>query len=146
MRFDHCIIIIVYELTTRGPGFIESTYIHSLTNDSQTFHRIENSAANYYYQAIEIYTETTGEYILTSGSFIDAYGYMYERNFDPSNPLLNKLLEDDESAGFKQFQFTTSLQSNFKYIIVFTTAAENVTGQFYISAKGPAVVHFDLKQ
>lgn len=119
-----------------------------MTNDSPTFNRHGNSTTsfNYYYQAIEITVDTTETYTLTSESFIDAYGYLYEGNFDPLNPLLNKIIEDDQSSGFNQFGFTVSLQTNLKYILVFTTAAENVTGQFIIVARGPKVVHFDLKQ
>lgn len=81
--------------------------------------------------------KTSGTYTFKSSASFDAYGYLYEINFDPSSPLQNRISEDDDSAGSGQFQLTNYLNSNHKYILVCTTYNQRDQGQFSVIASGP---------
>jgi hypothetical protein len=106
--------------------------------NSETFSRYGVSSGSvHFYNAIEVQVETTGTYIFKSSSSFDTYGYLYQGNFNPSYPSLDLITLDDDSAGSRQFQLTGNLQSNIKYILVFTTFGERITGPFNIIASGP---------
>jgi hypothetical protein len=123
--------------TTTRPAIIYSNYSNALTSNSATFSRNGAAGSVYYYNAIEVSVRTTGTYTFKSSSSMDTYGYLYERNFYPSSPSTNLISSDDDGAGSGQFQLASSLQSNVKYILVFTTYGERIIGQFDIIASGP---------
>jgi len=124
--------------TTTRPSIIYSNYSNALTLNSETFSRYGVSSGSvHFYNAIEVQVETTGTYIFKSSSSFDTYGYLYQGNFYPSYPSLDLITSDDDSAGSRQFQLTGNLQSNIKYILVFTTFGERITGPFNIIASGP---------
>ena len=129
-------MIFVASTTTR-PAIIYSNYSNTLTSNSASFSRNGVAGSVYYYNAIEVSVRTTGTYTLKSSSSIDTYGYLYQGNFYPSSPSINLISSDDDGAGSRQFQLTSNLQSNIKYILVFTTYDERITGQFNIIASGP---------
>jgi hypothetical protein len=128
--------------TTARPSIIYSNYANALTLNSGTFSRNGVDGSIYYYNAIEVQVQTTGAYTFKSSSSFDTYGYLYRGNFSPSNPSFNLMLSDDDGAGSNQFQLTGNLQSNIKYILVFTTYSQRVTGPFNIIASGPDDVSF----
>jgi hypothetical protein len=94
----------------------------------------------YYYYPISIRVKTSGTYTLKSSSTFDAYGSLYQTNFDPSSVSENRISGDDDSAGDGQFQLTEYLNSNLKYVLVFTTFRPNIKGQFFVIASGPGTV------
>ncbi len=75
-----------------------------------------------YYQTIQISVIATGFYHISSQSIIDTYGYIYQDSFDPFNPSVNLILENDQSCPDEQFKLTVNLQVDIKYILVVTTA------------------------
>jgi hypothetical protein len=79
----------------------------------------------------------TGFYHISSQSIIDTYGYIYQDSFDPFNPSVNLILENDQSCPDEQFKLTVNLQVDIKYILVVTTALPDVTGEFSILVSGP---------
>ncbi|CAF4217803.1 unnamed protein product [Rotaria sordida] len=101
-----------------------------------------NFTGNHYYEAIQILVNTTGYYTFKSSSNLDAYGSLYQWEFDPSNPSRNLITQDDDSAGGRQFTFNAFLQAGVSYTLVFTTFGEGETGPFSVVATGPDTVHF----
>ncbi|CAF1155120.1 unnamed protein product [Adineta steineri] len=123
---------------TTQPLIIFSKHSSELTLNSGIYTRNGSSGVNYYYEAIEVQVNTTGNYTFTSSSSIeDTYGYLYQRNFYPSAPSYNIVSKDDNGAGNGQFQVIAALRSDTKYILVFTTFHENNTGSFSILTSGP---------
>ncbi|CAF0906273.1 unnamed protein product [Adineta steineri] len=74
---------------------------------------------------------------------MDTYGSVYKEYFNPSNPMENRLVDDDESGQQHQFIFTIALETNITYILIVTTSSSNPTGAFSIFVSGPDNV--DLK-
>lgn len=116
---------------------INSSYSSELTTSNE-----EYIGQNKYYQSIQIMVNTSGNYIFTSIENIDDVGYLYQSNFDPSNPMNNLIVEDDQSDGNNQFSFSVDLQAGVPYTLVFTTYSQRVTGPFTIVASGPDNVNF----
>ncbi|CAF3728355.1 unnamed protein product [Rotaria socialis] len=111
-----------------------------LTTNSPTFHRTIDSGLSYFH-AIQATVLTTGTYSFKSDSLLDAYGYLYENNFNPSNPRANLLTEDDDSGGDHQFLMSYPMQYGSEYILVFTTHNPRMTGTFSILTSDPSKVN-----
>ncbi|CAF4508797.1 unnamed protein product, partial [Rotaria socialis] len=119
---------------------LTSSYTNMLTTNSPTFHRTIDSGLSYF-QAIQATVLTTGTYSFKSDSLLDAYGYLYENNFNPSNPRANLLTEDDDSGGDHQFLMSYPMQYGSEYILVFTTHNPRMTGTFSILTSDPSKVN-----
>ena len=118
-----------------------SFYSSELSSSSQIFYRPDGDLDDYYYfQAIQITVSTAGTYIFTSDSEMDTMGYFYDTSFDPLNPLANLITDDDDDGYILQFRIQVYLQSRHPYVLVVTTHWQTVTGNFSISATGPALV------
>ncbi|CAF4479080.1 unnamed protein product [Rotaria magnacalcarata] len=119
---------------------VNSTYSSAWTTNSQKFARISGGVANYYYEAIRVIVNTSGNYNITSSSNIDTYGYLYASSFYPSNISLNLIAQDDDSGGNLQFKFTRFFDSSVVYILVATTYSGGVMAPFSIIVSGPSRV------
>ncbi|CAM4756555.1 unnamed protein product [Rotaria magnacalcarata] len=119
---------------------VSSTYSSAWTTNSQKFARISGGVANYYYEAIRVIVNTSGNYNITSSSNIDTYGYLYASSFYPSNISLNLIPQDDGSGGNLQFKFTRFFDSSVVYILVATTYSGGVMAPFSIIVSGPSIV------
>ncbi|CAF1308720.1 unnamed protein product [Adineta ricciae] len=146
---------ILYNCTTQGVTLpppttqnitssfrINSTYSSRLTTSSARFSRYNGVNGSYYYEAIQITVPTAGNYRFRSVSVVDTYGYLYLGTFLSSSPERNLLVQNDDSAGNNQFQFTLSLQTNTTYVLVITTYSANVTGAIDVVVSGPQAVNF----
>lgn len=96
----------------------------------------------YYYEAIEIIVFTSGTYSLTSVSDINTIGYLYEGSFDPFNPSANLLSYSDNGGVGGGFRIDFALLSVRNYILVVTTSQATLTGDFWISTRGPDSIGF----
>ncbi|CAF1065535.1 unnamed protein product [Rotaria sordida] len=121
---------------------VSSSYSSTLSANSPIFYRPYGASdAYYYFQAIQITVPTTGIYMFTSNSDIDTRAYFYETSFDPSDPLINLITDDDDSGDIDyQFRLDVNLQSGRTYILVVTTHGRYTTGSFSVLAVGPASV------
>ncbi|CAF5129992.1 unnamed protein product, partial [Rotaria magnacalcarata] len=126
-----------WEITGFRENSVFSSYSSALTFSSERF---PNSTK--YYQAIEVIVNITGTFSFTSSSNMDTFGYLYAGVFDLSNPNLNLLTSNDDSAGNNQFKLIANLEAGVSYTLVFTTFGENVIGPFTIIAVGPTSVDF----
>ena len=117
-----------------------SGYSGALSAGSPVFQRPDGDAGtSYYYEAIQVTIPTSGTYVFTSDSTIDTMGYLYNSSFDPSKPLKNLIMEDDDSGDIPlQFRMRVYLQSGRTYVLVVTTHWDVSTGSFSVSAFGPS--------
>ncbi|CAF4047292.1 unnamed protein product, partial [Rotaria sp. Silwood1] len=127
-----------------SPNVINTTgiitnYSSSLNNTSPTFYRTGNSNI-FYFEAIKVTTNTTGNYTFISNSGIDSFGYLYVNSFNSSNITSNLVTSNDDSGGNAQFLVIYTLQAGTTYILIFTTYSPNVITSFSIMALGPARV------
>ncbi|CAF4122011.1 unnamed protein product [Adineta steineri] len=124
------------------PSVVQTIYISELTTNSSTY-LLSCSSSSSYYEAIQVNVRRSGFYTFFSNSNMDTYGVIYKDYFDPSDPMKNRLLENDHGCGQDQFRFTTALETNVTYILVATTFNSNIIGAFSIFVSGPNNV--DLK-
>ena len=140
ISFLYLFMVIVEIQTTSFDGVI-STYSSGLTINSPTYNRTVASGG-FYYEAIRVTVRFDGVYSFKSISDIDALGYLYLNNFDPSRPDENLIILDDDSAGSAQFLITSWLSSTNSYVLVFTTYQPDTRAIFSISGSGPARVNY----
>ncbi|CAF4113119.1 unnamed protein product, partial [Rotaria sp. Silwood2] len=125
-----------------GPNVINITgivtnYSSLLNTTSPTFTR-NGTLGIFYFEAIKVIVNATGNYTVQSNCSIDSYGYLYLNNFNSTNVALNLVASNDDSGGNNQFLITYTLQAGTTYILIFTTYLPNVTTPFSIMARGPA--------
>ncbi|CAF2710385.1 unnamed protein product [Rotaria sp. Silwood2] len=125
--------------STYPPNAIITSYSSLLNNASSTFTR-SGGSGTYFYEAIKVIVNATGNYTVQSNCSIDSYGYLYVNSFNPSNVALNLVASNDDSGGNNQFLIAYTLQAGTTYILIFTTYLPNVTTPFSIMAWGSARV------
>ncbi len=118
---------------------IQATYTSNLTATSSKYTR-DCIQPNYYYEAIEINVAENGYYTLVSDSNMNTFGYLYQTNFNPFNPFVNRIKIDYGGGCNAQFKLIDYLEKERTYILVVTTSDPNVTGSFTIIALGPSNV------
>jgi hypothetical protein len=124
---------------TTAPS-ISAAYAGGLSSSSSIFYRPSSTANSvYYFQAIQVTVPTAGIYALRSISNIDTRGYLYRTDFDPSNATANLITDNDDSGGQLQFLIQANLEPGSIYILVVTTHREYVTGNYSVTAVGPAL-------
>ena len=122
---------------------VPTSYASALSSSSPIFSRPgDNDERRFYYQPIQVTVSTTGRYIFASTSELDTWGYFYQTTFDPSAPTVNLIADDDNGGAQRQFRIQVYLQSGSTYILVVTTRGEYASGNFLVSARGPASVVF----
>ncbi|CAF1956177.1 unnamed protein product [Rotaria magnacalcarata] len=127
--------------TTLAPA-TQSIYVGALSLNSAVFYRPDGDSNDYYYfQAIQVSISTAGFYTFRSNSTIDTRGYFYQSVFDPSNSAANLVTSDDDGAGSFQFRLQVYLETTRAFILVVTTHRAYITGNFSVSANGPAPVN-----
>ena len=122
-----------------------STYASALVlGSTDKYSRDQCQSSNYYYQALQMKTEISGIYRFQSNSDIRMFGYLYRNTFDPFDPSLNLLAENDRECGGHQLWLNSSLLAEVTYILVATTDIPGRTGSFTIRAFGAANITFSL--
>ena len=126
-----------------------SLYYGQLNANSTTFARPNNATSDnftagfHFYQTVPFSVNTTGDYVISSSSSMDTFGYLYQNRFDPSYTTVNLMLSDDDSAGERQFALRAHLRANTIYIVVVTTYNPREYGQYSLSFSGPSVAQFN---
>ena len=89
---------------------------------------------------------TSGTYIFTSASVLtpaptdDSFAVLYLGALNPTSPLKNALIADDDSGAGAQARFSYSLTAGTTYGYVTTTFSNGVTGTFSNLISGPGTV------
>jgi hypothetical protein len=119
---------------------VSSVYESLLSKHSAIYAREVSLLPNYFYEALAFNVSITGNYTFWSNSEINTYGYLYCDDFNPFQPLVNRLTEDDSRCGKGQFHIAHHLLRNMKYVLVVTTHGVNAAGRFWIISAGPTTV------
>ncbi|CAF1504202.1 unnamed protein product [Adineta steineri] len=141
-------------INVKGPSSVNLTpinqtisiYNNILSINSSTYSRfrLDENIACYYYQAIQIKTDTNGIYSFISNSSMDTYGYIYNNSFNPLYSSQNLIKSDDNSGNNRQFRINLPLVSHHTYVLIITTQEENIKGNFSIKVIGRNKVYFYL--
>lgn len=85
----------------------------------------------------------TGDYIISSKSAINLYGYIYNEAFNPYDPEANLIAKNDDGCDKDQFKLARHLHVNTTYVLVITTIYSNIKGNFSIIIYGPNNIIFN---
>jgi hypothetical protein len=118
------------------------TYSSALDTRSAIYAREVCLLSTYLYEALLFNVSMTGDYTFWSHSDINTYGYLYRDDFNPFQPVMNRLAADDDRCHNKQFSIVHRLLPNTRYILVVTSAGVNATGRFSVMSAGPTAVRF----
>ncbi|CAF3958010.1 unnamed protein product [Adineta steineri] len=118
------------------PVNVQYTHSSQLTDDSPTYYR-DCQVPQCHYETLQIHVNTTGLYVLWSENNINAYGYIYQNDFNPLKPTENLLLSHDGECNDGQFKLIIDLEINTRYILVVTTRDPKITGNFSVFFSGP---------
>jgi len=118
---------------------MQSSYSSELNNKSQKHTDFNCRQPNHYYEALEINVNKSGFYMFSSESSFDAYGYLYEHQFNPYDSIDNSFARNDDSCDDDQFEIIAYLKFNITYILFVTTADvyANEQGPFSLFVQGP---------
>ncbi|CAF1226151.1 unnamed protein product [Rotaria sordida] len=129
--------------TPSTPPSVSSSYASVLSTTSPIFYRPYGMTSKYYYfKAIQVTASTAGIYVFKSNNTMDTRAYFYQNSFDPSDPTVNLVTDNDDGGGYPNFRIEAKLESGRTYILVVTTHRESVIGSFSVSATGPASISF----
>lgn len=124
-----------------SPG--ASSYSGALSSSSLFFIRPGSTTQNYYfYQALQVTAPVSSLYSFSSNSSIDTVGLFYRSPFDPSDPTINLITQNDDGGLSLQFKVQAYLEVGQVYILVVTTHRNNVVGSFSVSSVGPGIISF----
>ncbi|CAF1416032.1 unnamed protein product [Adineta steineri] len=118
------------------PINIQLRYSSKLTDDSPTYYR-DCQVPQCHYETLQIHVNITGLYVFWSENNINAYGYIYENDFNPLKPSENLLLSHDGECNDGQFKLIIDLKTNIRYILVVTTHDPKTIGNFSVFISGP---------
>jgi len=120
---------------------VNTSISSSWTTNSEIHTRIRGGNGSYYYEVFEVTVALDGDYIFTSNSSIRTVGLLYKENFFPNLTSLNLYRGGISNGENGQFQFTTYVQSNKRYILVATTNLPLTTGTYTLLVSGLARVN-----
>ncbi|CAF1178450.1 unnamed protein product [Adineta steineri] len=126
--------VILERLST--PVNIQLNYSSKLTDDSPTYYR-DCQIPQCHYETLQIHVNTTGLYVLWSESNINAYGYIYQNDFNPLKPSENLLLSHGGECNDGEYKLIIDLEINTRYILVVTTQNPKKIGDFSVVISGP---------
>jgi len=121
---------------------IQSNYSSELNNKSQKHTSFNCRPLDHYYEALEINVNTPGFYMFSTESSLNAYGYLYEHQFNPYDSIDNSLAQSGDLCDDNQLRIIAYLKFNITYTLIITTqyAYVNRQGPFSLFVEGPYVV------
>ena len=136
----------IYDVFSRlatSTALVPSHYSSALTSHSGIYIRPGQITRSFYYEAIVLIVYSTGNFVVRSSSILDTYGYLYNSSFNPLYPFDNVIASDDDSGGSRQFLLNVTLTYGSSYILVVTTYAPGIIGDYSVTALGPATIIFN---
>lgn len=125
------------------------TQFQAILDGSLTYFRPGwGSEQEFYYSLIELQPSESGLYdILNPSANLtltnDPYVYLYENSFDPQNPTVNLIAQDDDSNGNLLFRLNNmELFNSITYYMVATSYQPGATGTFDIIVSGVGSVEY----
>ena len=125
---------------------IQSNYSSELNNKSPKHTSFNCRPLDHYYEAFEINVNTSAFYMFSTESSLNAYGYLYEHQFNLYDSIDTSLAQSDHLCYDDQLRIITYLKFNITYILIITThyAYANQKGPFSVFVKGPDAI--EIKQ
>jgi hypothetical protein len=97
----------------------------------------------WYYDVYQFTVSASGSYTFNAaGSNGDTYAYINGGSFDPANPCVGLLAQNDDTAGGADPLITINLTAGTTYYYIFTTWSpfDGATGAYNVAITGPGVV------
>ena len=118
---------------------IQSNYSSELNNKSPKHTSFNCRPLDHYYEAFEINVNTSAFYMFSTESSLNAYGYLYEHQFNLYDSIDTSLAQSDHLCYNDQLRIMTYLKFNITYTLVITTHYADVDerGPFSLFVKGP---------
>lgn len=144
MRF--LILLLLFAQTVFAQ--VETQFEAILDGSLSYFRPNWGSEQEFYYSLIELQPSETGLYdILNPSANLtltnDPYVYLYQESFDPQNPLVNLIAQDDDSGGGLLFRLNDlQLFNTITYFMVATSYQPGATGTFDIIVSGVGSVDY----
>lgn len=99
------------------------------------------------YDVFEFNVDASGSYVFASTSPYDNYGFLFQGSFNPTTPLANVIIGDDDSNGGLDYNFSTNLNTGTNYFLVstgynnpdFGAFTTTITGLGNVSASAASV-------
>jgi len=144
-----------FSITVHGPSYVsmqhhskftepvvQLNYSSELNNKSPKHTSFNCRQLDHYYEAFEINVSTSGFYMFSSESSLNAYGYLYEHEFNPYDSIDNSLAQSGDFCYNGQLRIIAYLKLNITYTLIVTTpyAYANQEGPFTVFLKGPDVI------
>jgi len=141
-----------FSITVHGPSnvsmryhskftepIIQSHYSSELNNKSPKHTSFNCRPPDHYYEAFEINVNTSGFYMFSTEGYLNAYGYLYEHQFNLYDSIDTSLAQSDHLCYNDQLRIMTYLKFNITYTLVITTHYADVDerGPFSLFVKGP---------
>ena len=108
---------------------------------------LSSVGTNVQFEVEELYVDAPGTYSFlstaTSPAGWDNYAFLYVNAFNPTTPLTNVLIGDDDNPTIGTSGFSISLLANTNYFFVNTGFDNNDAGAFTKRIEGPGVIHLD---
>ena len=82
----------------------------------------------------------TFTFTVTAADFSDTFLLLYNGSFDPTNPLVNLILAQDDTAGNLFSQFSYDLTAGQTYVLILTSFDTSATGTLTVNVSGPGAV------
>ncbi len=96
------------------------------------------------WSAISFTVSLTGSYVFQSVATVplnwDNYTFLYVNSFNPSTPLMNALIGNDDNPSIGLSGFTTNLTMGTTYFFVTTGFSNSDAGQFSNTISGPGTI------
>ncbi len=96
--------------------------------------------SNYHYEARQVTVIESGYYTFGIYSSFDVVGYIYKDSFNPLNPFVNLMPQNNFRCGNQWLKLIPYFQANTVYVWVITTFNPNVTGELQVDVSGPKSV------
>ncbi len=120
------------------------------TTNSPTFDRpfedfsdLSPSGAGVHYDTYTFTASISGNYIFNTTAAFDSYVFLYQGSFDPSSPLNNGVIGNDDTIFGESFfasGFEAALTAGTTYIYVTTGFDESSVGAYSTTIAGPAPI------
>lgn len=92
------------------------------------------------YSLTQLSVSLNGSYNFSSVQNYDGFLVLYRDNFNPSSPLLNALVANDDDLDFGTSGFSVNLTSATNYFLITTGASNTDFGTFTNTVSGPGQI------
>ena len=124
--------------------------IHTITGDTTgaaIFNRpvedlsgLSAVGTNVSFNQFSFTVSAAGEYSFLTTAAFDSFVFLYRPSFDPSSPLTNALIGNDDLLGTTTSGFVTNLDADTPYVLVITGYEGFEYGQYSTTIGGPGAV------